>query len=760
MYLIINLFYIQSSFSQPGTGTYYNSVNPSNVSFITDIKSRIRSPYTRISYDQFDETNIANFASRDNGNGTRSVFCVYTGHEHIYSGAFTWGVMSREHTWAQSWMPSGGTGTDQYSDQHHLFPAHQNNANGRRSNHPFGIVANVTYQYLEGKVGTNTLGQIVYEPRDSDKGDAARALLYMSIRYDGIGSLTWNFNWLNNTLLPSLSEAPQDLNLLLDWCKQDPPDKWEIDRNNYIQSIQQNRNPFSDHPEYMNYISFVDLSTLNPVYSAEPTNYISSLSSVVSSNNIQLNWNDATGSQLPSGYLIVAFNKNNYIIPVDGSVYSDDINLSDGYAVVNIPYANVNNYTFNNLVQNTDYYFTVYSYNGTGAQINYKTNGTVYPQTNAHVSGILAAEPSNHITNFASGNNTANSIQTSWTDAVPGVQIPSGYLLVANNSNSFVPPSDGNSYTDDYNLADGYAVVNISYNAADNYTFSGLYSNTGYYFKIYSYNGSGTLINYKTDGSIPSANGSTTGASNNFAVSVLDNFNRPNNNVLGNTIAPNILLWQETETAAPTSISLSSNRLKSGSTTTGRDFAYVNAGSLNDYPSQYNTSASQLVWAVNMRQTRADPSGFDNSNYGIAFILGKSTTDITTGNGYAVILGQSGSSDGIRLAKFTGGTNTNSDFTNVISGGDYSNQYLSIKVTFNPAGNIWALYVDSSSSGFPQTDPANTATQIGTSADSSYTSSSLPYLGTLWNHATGAADSAVFDQINIPGIASTTLNLT
>ena len=99
--------------------------------------------------------------------------------------------MSREHTFAHSWMPTfPSTSNDQYSDQYQLFPTHQNNANGRRSNHPFGIVVNVTYQFMEGKVGTNAAGQIVYEPRDGHKGDAARSLFYMMVRYDGIAGNT------------------------------------------------------------------------------------------------------------------------------------------------------------------------------------------------------------------------------------------------------------------------------------------------------------------------------------------------------------------------------------------------------------------------------------------------------------------------------------------------------------------------------------------------------------------------------------------
>ncbi|MDQ3193883.1 MAG: endonuclease, partial [Bacteroidota bacterium] len=317
-------------------GTYYNFISASAPSFVADLESRLRSPYTRISYDNFDETNIANFASIDNGNGTKSVFCVYSGYQYIYTGTFTWGTMSREHTWAHSWSPTfPSTSTDQYADQHHLFPTHQNNANGRRSNHPLGIVANITYQFLDGKVGTNINGDIVYEPGDSHKGDAARALLYMSVRYDGISGYRWTFNWLNNTKLPSLSEGPQDINLLIAWNNQDPPDKYEVDRNNYVQSIQQNRNPFVDHPEYVNYIDFNDLSKLNPTYATEPAGHVSGIASAPGPASVQVSWNDATGAQLPSGYLLVAYSSNDYFLPIDGASYLNDTNLADGYALLN-----------------------------------------------------------------------------------------------------------------------------------------------------------------------------------------------------------------------------------------------------------------------------------------------------------------------------------------------------------------------------------------------------------------------------------------
>ncbi len=493
-------------------GTYYDAINISSSNFITDIENRIRSPYTQISYDQFDETNIANFASIDNGNGTRSVFCVYSHYEYIYSGTFTWLPMSREHTFCHSWQPGyPSESLPEYSDQHHLFPTHQDGANGPRSNHPLGIVNSVTSTFLEGKLGTDINGNTVYEPRDEHKGDAARALLYMPIRYNGINGYDWTFNWLNNTRLPSLAqpEGPQDLATLIQWHKQDPPDKWEVDRNNYIQSIQQNRNPFVDHPEYVNYINFNDLIKVNPIYAAEPTNYVTIFSASVLESSINFSWTDAAaGTQAPSDYLLIVYNRNNYFLPIDGEVYTTDNDLSDGKAVINISFSDVDSYELTGLTNNTTYYGTIFSYNGSGASTNYKVNET-FPVSSVLFNGTLAIEPTNHVTNFSSGTITSSLIQTTWTDALPGTQTPTGYLLLANTTGLFSTPPDGTAYSDDTNLADGSAMVNIQYSSVDNYSFTGLLSNKTYYFKIFPYDGITTQINYKTDETVPILNAQT-----------------------------------------------------------------------------------------------------------------------------------------------------------------------------------------------------------------------------------------------------------
>jgi endonuclease I len=489
-------------------GTYYNSINSATSSFITDLESRIRSPYTHVSYAQYDETNVAFFASRDTTGGQKVVTCVYSGQNYVYSGTFAWTTFSREHTFCHSWMPTNPADSperDEYSDQHHLFPTNQNNANAVRSNHPLGIVANISSQYLNSKFGTNSSGQTVFEPRDSHKGDAARAILYMCLRYDGIGGYVWNFNNLNNTILPGQPqpEAPQNLQTLLDWHKQDPPSKWEVDRNNYIQSIQGNRNPFSDHPEYVNYINFNDLTKLNPSYSIEPSNQPTGISiSSITNSSFTVSWTSAlSGSQSPSGYLIEIYNSNDYFIPIDGSTYADDTNISDSKGLVNVSAATTS-YTFSGLSAGTTYYIRLHSFNGSGSSINYKIDGTVLSATAVTTGGvvpILADEPTNYPKGFSSFSPmiTDTSITVKWADT-NGTVLASGYILIANTSNSFSDPVDGVVYPDDINLADGSAMVNIAYSAADTFRFGGLTPATTYSFRIYPYNGNGIQRNYKT----------------------------------------------------------------------------------------------------------------------------------------------------------------------------------------------------------------------------------------------------------------------
>ncbi|MBZ0182105.1 MAG: endonuclease [Melioribacteraceae bacterium] len=369
---------------------YYDGINTSSPTFISDLQTLIRTGYVKLSYDQYDENMIPGFYAQDLGGGNYRVTCVYTGYNYDYTGTFTWtpsGDLSREHTWCFSWMPSHpSTSVDEYSDYHHLFPTHQSNANGVRSNHPLGDVINITSSFLDGKYGTNASGENVYEPRDEQKGDAARALFYMALRYDGINGNDWSFGYLNNTTLPNLSspEAPQDLQTLLDWHEFDPPDAWEISRNDYIHNIQKNRNPFIDHPEYVYLIDFTDMTKKSQIILPEPTNHVLNFAAVSSSGSqIDLTWTENDGTYAPDAYLIKVSSTdyNSITNPVDGTSQSNDLDLSDGSGAYNISHGN-NSYSWSGLSSGTTYYFKIYPYTNSGSDIDYKTNGTI-PQDDA-----------------------------------------------------------------------------------------------------------------------------------------------------------------------------------------------------------------------------------------------------------------------------------------------------------------------------------------------------------------------------------------
>ncbi len=513
IYLYICLFFSLLISLQAQNDAYYSTMNPNNPTFISELQSIIRSNYTRITYDQFDETNIANFASRDTTGGQRVVTCVYSGENYKYTPPFAWGTYSREHTWCHSWMPSYSSKTgNEYSDQHHLFPTNQNSANGVRSNHPLGVVSTVTSTFLLAKYGKNASNQNVYEPRDSHKGDAARALLYMCIRYNGVNGLDWTFNHLNTVTLPALNEAPEDLATLIQWHKADPPDQWEVERNDYIESIQGNRNPFVDHPEYVNYINFDDVSKLSPTYAAEPTNFPTGFTANSSSNSITLTWTDAiAGTQVPQGYFIEAYAKNAYFIPIDGSTYTVDTDLSDGRALVYVDYSAPDSYTFNNLVNGTSYFFKVYTYYGSGNSINYKIISTA-PTATATILTGMTDEPLNHPTGLSTSNISSYTIQLNWVDAI-GTPAPTGYLIKVNTTNVFTNPSDGIVYNDDIDFSDETGVINITFAGNNYYSFANLSPGTTYYFQIYSYAGTGLTRNYKIDGTIPNTSASTVSSS-------------------------------------------------------------------------------------------------------------------------------------------------------------------------------------------------------------------------------------------------------
>lgn len=119
---------------------------------------------------------------------------------------------------------------------------------------------------------------------------------------------------------------------------------------------------------------------------------------------------------------------------------------------------------------------------------------------------IINPEPTNYPTDFTA-TAAGSGIDLSWTDAT-GADLPSAYVIFAGIDSSLPLPVDGTPVLDDTDLSDGSGAINISY-GIESYTFTGLDANTTYYFTIYPYANSGVNIDYKNDGTAPTANATT-----------------------------------------------------------------------------------------------------------------------------------------------------------------------------------------------------------------------------------------------------------
>jgi len=188
-----------------------------------------------------------------NGQGAtqNTLECVYTGRPAVgyidRTDAFNNYSFNTEHTWPQS---NFGEAEPMRSDLYHLFPT-DITANSIRSNYPFGkVVSNITWQVGGSKLGTNSLSQIVFEPRDVHKGNVSRSMFYFIIRYP--------VNY--GGFFTQTQEAD-----FREWNKFDTVDVVEINRNNAIAALQLKRNPFIDHPEFVDRIYSFATNNVRPV---------------------------------------------------------------------------------------------------------------------------------------------------------------------------------------------------------------------------------------------------------------------------------------------------------------------------------------------------------------------------------------------------------------------------------------------------------------------------------------------------------------
>lgn len=208
---------------------------------------------------------------------------------------------NREHIVPQSLfdVDNNGNGDTPMVSDIHFIRATDGKVNGMRSNYPFGKVGTASYtsgngSKLGNSVSPNYSGT-VFEPVDAFKGDVARMIFYFVTRYESKLSTFTSGDILGTATFPGLTDW--ELAVLLSWHNADPVSQEEINRNNASYTFQGNRNPYIDHPEYVNSVWGT------PVADSQAPSSPSNLTlGTVTSSSIALSWTASTDNIGVSGY--------------------------------------------------------------------------------------------------------------------------------------------------------------------------------------------------------------------------------------------------------------------------------------------------------------------------------------------------------------------------------------------------------------------------------------------------------------------------
>jgi endonuclease I len=304
------VFFLFCSFvvtnAQIPSGYYNNAYNGSLPKTCATLKTALSNiistgtivlPYTASSYDTWDAINSID-TIRNDANTAYRMWDMYTDNptgpelntftpitDQCGQYAAIGDCYNREHSFPQAWF---GSVTPMLTDLNHIF-ASDGYSNGKHDNFPYGEVKPTATDWTSpagAKLGTCNYGGYtgkVFEPIDAYKGDFARAMFYMVTRYE-TDMVAWQSNSnadaaLNGTTWPSLDDWA--IKQWYKWHLIDPVSTKEIIRNNKIYALQNNRNPFIDHPEYVALIW--QCTNLLPVT-------LTNFSATKLNNTIQLKW--------------------------------------------------------------------------------------------------------------------------------------------------------------------------------------------------------------------------------------------------------------------------------------------------------------------------------------------------------------------------------------------------------------------------------------------------------------------------------------
>ncbi|MFB9076591.1 endonuclease [Flavobacterium procerum] len=309
-YFLLLLMFVTIGFAQIPSG-YYSTATGTGYTLKTQlyniIKGHTNNGYAGL-YTTYLTSDVDNFYENDgtildmyseNPSGTDPYTYTTGTTQRCGNYSVEGDCYNREHIIPQSVFNEQ---SPMVADAHFITPT-DGKVNGMRSNYPHGNVNSATYTSQNGsKLGSSAVSGYsgtVFEPINAFKGDIARMYFYFATRYENTiaGYSFPMFNGSSNQVFTTAF-----LNMLLAWHAQDPVSPREIARNNAIYARQNNRNPFIDHPEYVNQIWGGTSSTDTQA----PTAPTSLVSTSKTSTSITLSWNASTDNVAVTGYDVYA----------------------------------------------------------------------------------------------------------------------------------------------------------------------------------------------------------------------------------------------------------------------------------------------------------------------------------------------------------------------------------------------------------------------------------------------------------------------
>jgi endonuclease I len=246
---------------------YYDSVDLGSQETLRQTLHDVIDGHTRIPYtaSSTDTWNVLELADQDPENSSR-ILDVYRNRSFPkFGGGNT--SYNREHTWPNSYgFPDDNSGNYPYTDCHQLFLC-DISYNGARGSRVYDDCTSGCTSYptdFNGGVSginwtRNDSPQGVWETWSDRRGDVARAMFYMDVRYEGDAGSEPDLILTDDLQLIMSAQTGDNepvaymgyLTTLLEWHEQDPVDDKERDRNDVVFQFQGNRNPFIDNPEWV-----------------------------------------------------------------------------------------------------------------------------------------------------------------------------------------------------------------------------------------------------------------------------------------------------------------------------------------------------------------------------------------------------------------------------------------------------------------------------------------------------------------------------